>query len=89
MLVAREEMNLFDFDWSKPASIKQNKGPKVIVKKLEEYEKLPEGGMTFEEIGEALGISRQRAQKICEVALKKMRNYMKNSHNRYFSDMVF
>ena len=45
--------------------------------------------MTFEEIGETLGVSRQRAQAIYKEAMRKMRNLMKNSHNGYFSNLLY
>lgn len=79
-------LNLFDFDWSNNAPPKKTK---VTVKKIGEYDKIPEGGMTFEEIGETLGVSRQRAQAIYKEAMRKIRNLMKNSHNGYFSNMIY
>ena len=85
--MASQALSLFDFDWSNNAPPQQK--TKVTVNKIGEYDKIPEGGMTFEEIGEALGVSRQRAQTIYKQAMRKIKNLMKNSHNGYFSNMIY
>ena len=80
-----EALNLFDFDWSNNSPPKT----KVTVTKIAEYDKIPEGGMTFEEIGDTLGVSRQRAQKIYKEALRKIKNIVKNRHNKYFQELLY